>query len=168
MALLATGVAALAGLAVVAGRTNAEARNASVVQQAAKEKLEQLRALAWTSDAALVPVSDWDSNVAMSPTQPGGGVGLGVSPESSLASTVAGFADFIDANGRWLASGTRVPRDAAWVRRWSVQVFTLLPDTLVLQVLVVPVHTRDGAATVAAARAVNGAWLIDMRTRRAR
>jgi type II secretory pathway pseudopilin PulG len=168
VSLLATGVAAVAQLALVSARAHTSAQRAGVVQQAAREKLEQLRALAWTSDAGLLPISDWSSDLTTTPPQPGSGVGLGVSPGDTLSSNVEGYCDFLDANGMWLAGGTRPPRGAAFVRRWSVQTVDPLADTLVLNIIVVPVGVRSGASTVAAARGVNGAWLIGMRTRRAR
>ena len=168
VALLAVGGAGLAGLMLASGRANQFARHADVAQRAAVERLEQLRALAWTSDGAIVPVSDWSSNLTLSIPAGTGGPGLGVSPGDTLAANVAGFADFMDADGRWLGGGTTPPADAAWVRRWAVQALTVPQDTLLLQVAVVPARTAGAVATVASARAVNGAWLMDMRTRRAR
>src|SRR3954467_3971670 len=168
VSLLPTGVSAAAQLALASARANASAQRAGVVQQAAREKLEQLRALAWTSDAGLVPVSDWASELTTTPPQPAGGLGLGISPGDTLSSNVQGYCDFLDANGMWLAGGTRAPAGAAFVRRWSVQTVDSLADTLALNVIVVPVGVRSSAAAVAAARGVNGAWLIGMRTRRAR
>ena len=168
VALLAVAGAGLASLVLASGRANQSARQADVVQRAAVERLEQLRALAWTSDAAVVPVSDWSSNLTLSIPAGTGGSGLGASPGDTLAANVAGYADFMDADGRWLAGGTTPPADAAWVRRWSVQALSAPPDTLLLQVAVVPARTTGAVTTVASARAVNGAWLMDMRTRRAR
>ena len=168
VALLAAGGAGLASLALASGRANQSARQADVVQRAAVERLEQLRALAWTSDGAVVPVSDWSSNLTLSSPAGTGGAGLGTSPGDTLAANVAGYADFLDADGRWLGGGTTPPADAAWVRRWSVQALSAPPDTLLLQVAVVPARTTSAVTAVASARAVNGAWLMDMRTRRAR
>ena len=82
----------------------------------------------------------------------------------TLQSNRAGTCDFLDANGRWLAAGTRPPVGTAWVRRWSVVPLSGVADTIVLQVLVVPV-ARAGAASISAARGFNGAWLVDIRTR---
>ena len=168
VSLLATGVSAVAQLALVSARANASAQRAGVVQQAAREKLEQFRALAFTSDAGLIPVTDWSSDLTTTPPRPGGGVGLGVSPGDTLISNVDGYCDFLDSNGVWLAGGTRAPAGAAFVRRWSVQVVDTPADTLVLNILVVPVWVRSSESTLSAARGVNGAWLVGMRTRRAR
>ena len=168
VALLAVGGAGLASLALASGRANQSARQADVAQRAAVERLEQLRALAWTSDGAVVPVTDWSSNLALSMPAGTGGPGLGASPGDTLAESVAGYADFMDADGRWLGGGTTPPADAAWVRRWAVQALSAPQDTLLLQVAVVPARTTGAVTTAASARAVNGAWLVDMRTRRAR
>ncbi|MEQ1912816.1 MAG: type II secretion system protein, partial [Vicinamibacterales bacterium] len=168
VALLAVGGAGLASLALASGRANQVARQADVAQRAAVERLEQLRALAWTSDAAVVPVSDWSSNLTLAMPAGTGGPGLGASPGDTLAANVEGYVDFLDAEGRWLGGGTTTPAGAAWVRRWAVQAMSAPQDTLLLQVAVVPAGTTSAATTVASARAVNGAWLMDMRTRRAR
>ena len=168
MALLAVGVGGLAYLALSAGRANTTAKSADIVARAAVERLEQLRALTWTSDGAAVPVSDWSSDLTLSSPGPSGGPGLGASPGDTLAANVTGYADFLDADGRWLGGGTASPAGAAWVRRWSVQALSAPSDTLLLQVVVVPVRAIGAVATVTAARAVNGSWLMDVRTRRTR
>lgn len=168
VSLLAIGVAATAHLAIVSGRANASAQRTGVAQQAARERMEQLRALAWSSDAALVPISDWSTDLSTTPVRSSGGVGLGVSPGYTLLSNTSGYCDFLDSNGQWLAGGTGPPDGAAWVRRWSIATLDTLADTLVLQVIVVPAHVRTGVAAVSAARGVNGAWLMGIRTRRMR
>jgi len=168
VSVLAAGVAAVAQLALVAGRANVAAQRASVVVQASREKMEQLRSLAWTSDAAVVPVSDWVSDLTTTPALATGGVGLGMSPADALLANVAGYCDFLDASGRWLAGGNSAPAGAAWVRRWSIQPVESLGDMLMFQVVVVPAGSRDGAVALSAARGTNGAWLVDMRVRRAR
>lgn len=168
VALLAVAVGGIASLALVAGRANMSARQADIAQRAAVEMLEQLRSLAWTSEGGVVPITDWSSNLTSSIPVGSGGPGLGVSPGDTLASNVPGYADFLDADGRSISGDVTPPVGAAWVRRWSVQALAAPSDTLLLQVAVVPARTADAVATVAAARAVNGAWLMSVRTRRAR
>ena len=168
IAVLAVGAGMLASVSLATARANAAARRADVAQRAAVEKLEQLRALSWTSDGGVVPISDWSSNVATSPQSGTGGTGLGVSPGDTLVANVAGYSDVLDIDGRWLAAGTTAPLGAAWSRRWSVQALPAPADTLLLQVVVVPIRTDGTGATTTSARSVNGAWLMDMRTRRAR
>lgn len=165
VSILATGVSAVAQVILASARANVASQQAAVAQQAARERMEQLRALAWTSDGALVPLTDWSSDLTVTPPRASGGVGLGVSPVDTLLSNVAGYCDFLDARGAWVAGGAQAPPGTAWVRRWSVAPTEGLTDTLTFQVIVVPVRATAQAA-LSAARGVNGAWLTDMRTRR--
>jgi Tfp pilus assembly protein PilV len=163
---LAVGVAGLAQIAVLTARTNRAAGRAIVAQQAARERMEQLRSLAWTSDGA-VPVTDWNSNLTTTP--PGiGGPGLATVSSATLATNTAGFYDFIDASGRWMAGGPQTPRGAAWVRRWSVSTVDELPDALALQVVVAPATEPSTDGGLAAASSRNGAWLVSIHARRSR
>jgi len=164
VSLLAVGVAALAQVTIATGRAGMAARRATIAQQAASERMEQLRALAWTSDGNVVPVTDWNSDLTTTPASTGG-VGLGSAP-GTLATNTPGYCDFLDGDGRWLAAGTRAPAGAAWVRRWSVTAVDSLDDTLVLNVVVIPAATAG--AQLGTAATLNGAWLVGMRTRRAR
>ena len=166
VSVLAFGVSAVAQVVLASARANVASQQAAVVQQAARERMEQLRALAWTSDPSLVPVSDWSSDLTTTPARASGGVGLGVSPADTLLSNIAGYCDFLNARGAWVAGGTQAPPGTAFVRRWSVAPTDALADTLTLQVVVVPASAATGQAAVSAARGVNGAWLTDMRTRR--
>lgn len=167
VSLLAVGVSSAAQVVLAAGRVNAASWQAGVVQLAARERLEQLRSLAWTSDAALVPLSDWSSDLTLTPPRATGGIGLGVSPVNALVSNVAGYCDFLNSRGTWIPGGPQTPIGAVWVRRWSIALTDTLPDTLTLQVIVVPVSAGGGSAAASAARRVNGAWLLDVKTRRA-
>lgn len=168
MAVLTTGSGTLLYAAMAAGRATVEARRADVMQRAAVEKIEQLRSLSWTSDAGAVPVSDWSSDVTLAPVAGISGTGLGVSPTDTLATSVDGYSDVLDADGRWLGAGAAMPVGASMVRRWSIQAAPAPADTLVLQVVVVPFTVTGAVPTAAAARGTNGVWLIDLRTRRAR
>lgn len=165
---LAGGVMAVAYLALASARVQATARQNSVVAMLAREKLEQLRAMAWTSDAALVPISDWSSDITTQPEMATGGPGLGLSPAGSLVSNVSGFCDFADGNGRWVGGGTAPPPGATWVRRWSVRAMAELVDTLALEVVIVPAQERDASAGASLMRPIAGARLLAVRTRRAR
>ena len=86
VSLLAIGVAALAQLTIATGRANAAARRATIAQQAASERMEQLRALAWTSDGGVVPVTDWSSDLTTTPASTGG-VGLASAPSTLATNT---------------------------------------------------------------------------------
>jgi len=164
VSLLAIGVAGLAQLTVATGQANAAARRATIAQQAAAERMEQLRALAWTSDAGVVPVTDWTSDLTTTPASTGG-AGLAPTSPGSLTTNTPGYCDFLDADGRWLAGGTRAPASAAWVRRWSVAAVEPLSDTLMLRVVVIPAMADQ---TPRGSTSINGASLVTMRTRRVR
>lgn len=166
-AVLACGVMTTAYLAVASAKVVAASRQNGLVTQLARNKMEHLRALAWTSDAAVVPVTDSSSHVAAAEPAPIGGVGLGLSPSDSLSTNVAGFCDFLDAQGRWMGNGTTAPRGAAWVRRWSVAALPGGADTLAISVVVAPAVPSD-ADGVRRARTIAGARLLSIRTRRAR
>jgi type II secretory pathway pseudopilin PulG len=166
VSVLAVGVAGLAQIVVLSARTNRAAGRAAVAQQAARERLEQLRSLAWTSDGN-VPVTDWNSNLTTTPPT-GGGPGLATASDATLATNTAGFYDFIDASGRWMTGGPSAPRGAAWLRRWSVSTLDELPDVLVLQVVVMPATESAIDGELAAARSGNGAWLVSIHARRSR
>ncbi len=168
LAVLTTGAGSLLYAAMASGRATLEARRADVMQRAAVEKLEQLRSLSWTSDAGVTPVSDWSSDVTVAPVAGLSGLGLGVSPTDTLATSVDGYSDVLDVDGRWMGAGPRLPVGAAIVRRWSIQPALAPADTLVLQVVVVPFTVSGAVPTEATARAANGVWLIDLRTRRSR
>ena len=116
----------------------------------------------------IVSVSDWSSDLTVTPPLGSGGVGLGTSPGDTLLSNISGYCDFLDANGQWLAGGTDPPADAAFVRRWSVVPLVLPPETLSLQVMVLSLRSASGPAIVPAAQGASGAWLAGIRTRRDR
>jgi hypothetical protein len=72
---------------------------------AARQKMEELRSLAWGVDAFGLDVSD-DA--------------LRTSPDDSLATNEPGYCDFLDASGRPLGTGRAPPAGTAIVRRWSI------------------------------------------------
>ena len=111
--ILTVAVMALAQVITVAVRANAAARTSTLSTLLAAQKMEQLRALAWTFDEAGLPVSD---------TAPGG----------ALDRDVDGYVDWLDASG----GAVLRPSAAAFVRRWSIATVASNPDTLVLQVVV--------------------------------
>jgi hypothetical protein len=165
VSLLAAGVSAVAQVCLFASSAVRSAQSAGIAQQAARDKLEQLRALTWSTDAAGLNVQDVTTDLTRDPPGPSGGPGLSTSPGDTLASNVAGYCDFLDENGLWVSGGTSAPQTAAWVRRWSIEPVDALVDTVMLQVVVVPVRVLSSQAALAAARATNGAWLVAIRTR---
>ena len=158
--LTTTATVGLAQLALISARVNHDARSSSLASTLAAQKMEQLRALAWSVDAAGNAVSDIATNTAVSPESPSGGTGLTPSPRATLTQDVAGYCDYIDRAGRsW--EGPPVPADAEFVRRWSIQSLDA-NETLLVQVSVMRVEVRGGAR-----RAAGEARIADVRTRRA-
>ena len=167
LSLLLVALVGVAPVVAAAQRAGVLAQQSVVAQRAARDKLEQLQSLVWTSEVG-VPVSDWSTDLSVTPPRPSGGPGLGVAPTDSFLSNHDGYCDFLTVDGRWLAGGTRPPIGTAWVRRWSISLLDDVEDTLLLQVMVIPVQLADPASSVRAARGINGAWLLDIRTRSTR
>ena len=142
--LLAVGVTALlqlfSGSAHVA-RDGAATTRASAL---AVQKVEELRALAFTVDAAGQAVTDRSSDTARSPESSRGGTGLTPSSALSLLRDTDGYVDYLDHAGAKVAS----PADAAFRRRWSVSACAGCgSEALVLEVVVRPLSQTDAAVT---------------------
>jgi hypothetical protein len=102
----------------------------------AQQKLEQLLALEWRFDAAGTRRSDLTTDLSIDPAD-AGGTGLQPSPPGTLGRTMAGFADFVGADGRWRSGSGGPAGDAAFLRRWSIAAYAPdSDDTLVLTVVV--------------------------------
>jgi prepilin-type N-terminal cleavage/methylation domain-containing protein len=126
ISIVAVGVAALAQLTVLAAYANLRARQTTAAAILAQEKIEDL-----------VPSAAAGS--------------LAASPGGTLTSTVSGYADFVDAAGRVLGSGTAPPAGAVYLRRWSIDPLPDSPNhTWILQVVVTDLAGRSAARLVAA------------------
>lgn len=131
---------------------------------AAQMKMEELHSLAWQFDGSGSRVSDLETNLS-GRTASGGGPGLAVSPPNALLDSLDGYADYLDSHGQWVGTGPSPPPNAAFVRRWAIRPFVGAPDdTLILQVLVVPI-ANDRAGRQSAARGAGESWLVSARTR---
>ena len=167
-------IAILGAAALITGRFLAVTTSAMAVSGAqtstaalALTRMEQLRALSWTFDSAGAPLSDSLTDLSTSPPSHGGS-GLSPSPGTALQENTPGFVDFLDARGEWVGTGTQPPRNAMFVRRWSID----LPsgtsgDALVLQVVVRRVVDDLGAAR-AAGGARGESRFVTIKTRLAR
>jgi prepilin-type N-terminal cleavage/methylation domain-containing protein len=150
-AILTTGILSVAQLSLFAIRANRLARSATFATMLASEKMEQLRAMTWSFDAAETP--------GTAPTA------LAVSPSGTLTENVAGYCDFLDANGRSLGGGSTPPAAAAFVRRWSIDPLPLASsDGLVIQVAVVPV--ADSRSRSDSPRRFGETRIVGVRSRR--
>jgi len=134
---LTTGLIAVAQMFVVSTNQNMDARRVSTTAVLAQQKIEQLRALAWGFDEFGLPVSDFASNITVTPPVSSGGVGLQASPPNTLTTSTTGYVDYLNAYGAWVGTGAAPPANAIYVRRWSVEPLPTNPNnTLVFQVLV--------------------------------
>lgn len=134
-ALTITTLASVTHLFLQSAQATADARRAPIVLAAAESKLEQLRALSWTYDAAGAAVSDEQSDTSVDPPAPGGGTGLAVSPGDSLSRASPGYVDYLDRDGRSL--GSTPVAGALFSRRWWIQPLPAAPlDARLLRVCV--------------------------------
>ena len=142
--LLLTVVTGIVPMLTITARAVRDARTQSMAAALAIQKLEQLRALCWAFDAFGVAVTDVATDTSGAPFG-ATGPGLSISPPDALDNPAAGFADYLDTWGRWLASGAAQPPAAAFRRRWSVRTPAGAgAHTLLLEVVVEPVaHGRD-------------------------
>lgn len=160
---LAAGVAQVAVLTGAAVRTGGAQGRALFL---AVQKMEQLQSLAWTFDAALQPVSDESTSLALDPPAPGG---RGLQASGPLAGPpAAGYVDYLDRDGRWLGTGAQPPPGTGFVRRWSVTPLTPPDgDPLLLQVAVVATGVRGPDAALDPRPNDPGVtWLATVRVRR--
>jgi type II secretory pathway pseudopilin PulG len=135
--ILMTGLIAVAQMFIISTNQNMSARRVTTTAVLAQQKIEQLRALTWGYDDFGLPISDFTSNISVTPPTPIGGVGLQSSPGDTLNTSTSGYVDYLDAFGAWLGTGTNPPNGAVYVRRWSVEPLPTNPNnTLVFQVLV--------------------------------
>ena len=124
-ALIATGVLAvslvsLADLFGLAIRSNTAARSTTTATVLAQQKLEALRALAWTE--------------------------LGRSPANTLQENTPGFVDYVDQFGELRGGDADRSADAIYTRRWAIEPATA--DTLVIQVRVMRVAVAGAGGRV--------------------
>ena len=162
----------VAQLFAVATRANHVAKGQTSTTALAEQKLEQLRALTWgfDTDGQGLPVSDTTTNLSTDPAT-NGGSGLNPSPGDSLKSSQSGFVDYLDGHGQYVGTGTTIPEQAVYVRRWAVQPLPTNPNnTLILQVFVTPVsneRVRRESGQDDLRRLPGDALLVSVKTRKA-
>lgn len=171
MGLLTAVSLGVAQLFAISSRANHTAKGQTSTTSMAEQKMEQLRGLTWGYDTAGqgLPVTDTSTNLAVDP-QLATGAGLNPSPAGALDQNVAGYVDFLDANGAYVGTGTTVLATAVYIRRWSIQPLPTNPNnTQILQVFVttaVNEATRP-AGDDPARRMPGDAKLITVKTRKA-
>ena len=171
MGLLTAVSMGVAQLFALSTRANLMAKGATSTTAMAEQKLEQLRGLTWGFDllGQGLPLSDTTTNLTVTPPLHNGS-GLNPSPIDSLEQNTAGFVDFLDGGGGWVATGSTPPASAVYIRRWSIQPLPTNPNnTLVIQVLVTPVASEATRVTSSFTRTrmAGDALVVTVRTRKA-
>jgi prepilin-type N-terminal cleavage/methylation domain-containing protein len=169
LVVLSVAVSGVAQLFTVAAHTNARARATTYATVLAQQKMEQLRGLAYGFDPGGGAVTDLDTDITVQPELPGGGAGLQSSPPGALAANTAGYVDYVDASGASLGGAAAVPPPGtAYIRRWSVEPLPSSANTMVLQVLVIPVGPRDAVDKTigSGGRSADQARLVSVKTRK--
>lgn len=116
--ILVTAVAGIAQLFVLSVRFTRESGQFGVALASGQAKIESLRALTYGFDEAGAPITD---------------ARLAPSPESSLSSDMAPYADWLDASG----SEVDEPDVAVYVRRWRISALDdHVPDAIAIEVCV--------------------------------
>lgn len=171
MGLLAAVSLGIAQLFAASTRANLAARTRTSTTAMAEQKIEQIRSLTWGFDTAGqgLPVSDTTTNLTVYPFTAGGS-GLNPSSADALEQNTPGFFDFVDAAGTWVGTGTTIPGNAAYVRRWSITPLPTNPNnTLVIQVLVTPLANEQArvASQFTRTRMLGDSLLVSVKTRKA-
>jgi hypothetical protein len=161
LALVTLTLATLAQMSAAAIRVAADSRSITQATTLAFQKIEQLRALTWTTDPGGGPVSDTTTDISVTPENRDGGMGLTPSTPATLTTDIAGSVDYVDRFGGPLRTGATPPAGAVFRRRWSIEPLTADPaDTLVIRVRVSRIGDEEDSA-----RPHTGATLATIRTR---
>lgn len=136
IALVVTVLASLAEVLAMSAAATRASRRSAAATIAATAKIEQLRALAWTFDAAGQPVSDVTTNTGTRPLSPTGGRGLTLSPPGTLDAAAPGWVDYVDEAGAPLGTGVDPPTGAVFMRRWATRPLDV-GDAIIIEVCVV-------------------------------
>jgi len=160
-ALLVTVSAGAGGLLTWSARAVSASSSHSIAVWLAAQKLEQLSALEWSVGSDGVEDSDEATDVGSDPMGDGG-QGLRPSPGETLDENIAGYVDFVGADGTWRGTTSPPQPGAAFVRRWSVVPLASDPrHSVVLTVAVRPLSEARRAASMVS----SGAMLQTARTR---
>jgi len=166
-ALLIVAAAGVAQLLAIGLRAAETGRAATSTATLAAQKMEQLRSLTWAYEDDGAARSDTYTDVSRDP--PGsGGRGLDPSPAGTLDRNTAGYVDYLDARGRWLAAGPDPPPGAAFVRRWAVQAAGDDPQDSRVLIVLAALVAEDRVAIAAGTprpRLPRDAVLVSLKTR---
>ena len=165
--ILATALVSLAQLFAISTATNLAARNSGTAMIYAEQKVEQLRGLSYTLDAAGLPVTDSTTDTSVYPPAATGGTGLSPSTDNTIQSNTDGYVDYLDHIGRSLGGGETIPDNTAFIRRWSVEPLPTNPNNvIIIQVLVTRSRDRGTGDLGSVARGADEARLMTIRSRK--
>jgi hypothetical protein len=168
VAIMATGVLTMAQMFIISTKSNMSSRNDTFAAVLAEQKIEQLRSLTWGFDTQGVPISDFTTDVSVSPESPVGGTGLQPSPSTALQQNTSGYVDHVGADGAIIGNGVLPAAATVYTRRWSIEPLPTNPNnTLIIQVLVTPNRVRGQADLGNVARLPGEARVITVKTRKA-
>jgi hypothetical protein len=167
VAVLATGLVAVAQMFAVSTNTNLSARWTSIGTALAQQKIEQIRGLAWGFDAAGLPKNDFASDLTVAPPVSAGGAGLSASPPNTLTANTPGYVDYLDASGSWLGTGGAPVSGTVYVRRWSIEPLPTNPNnTLIIQVVVQRLRNGSAITQASVGRVPDEVRLVTLKTRK--
>jgi prepilin-type N-terminal cleavage/methylation domain-containing protein len=146
-ALLTVAALGIAQLTMLAARTTEAARARTATTMAAAQKMEQLRSLAWARDPGGGLLSDTTTDLSRDPPT-SSGHGLSISPSGTLDRSVDGYADYLDASGRWIGGGPSPPAGGLYVRRWAVVPLAADPQHSRVLIVFVTKSGRDRVSDV--------------------
>jgi hypothetical protein len=124
LGLLAVLLVTMAFLIAVGRGVTTASRRQTVALALARARLEELAGLEFASEplagGGFAEITDLVTDLS-GPEPEVGGAGLASSPGDSLVRSQAGYADHLDAWGRWVSGGGEPAADTAYVRRWRVE-----------------------------------------------
>jgi hypothetical protein len=158
LCLIALLLVTMASLLAIARRVTTDARQQAMALALARARLEELHGLEFARVAlaggGVAEITDGSTDLS-GPRPEVGGSGLASSPGDALERDAEGFADYLDAEGHWVAPDERAR--AAYVRRWRIEHMGAGDSELAaVDVLVAPAIV---AARLTAAAAPLEVWL---------
>jgi hypothetical protein len=124
LGLLAVLLVTMASLIAFGRGVTERGRRQTLALALARARLEQLQSLEFAReplvDGGVAEITDLVTDLS-GPEPDVGGRGLASSPGDSVERFVAGYADYLDARGRWAGDEEGARATAAYVRRWRIE-----------------------------------------------
>jgi type II secretory pathway pseudopilin PulG len=154
LGLIAVLLVTVASLLVIARRVTAGDREQTLALALARTRLEQLQSLGFARErlagGGVAEITDLETDLS-GPEANVGGPGLADSPGDALVRPAHGYADCLDAEGRWMDCGEAEGARPAFVRRWRIErVGRGAGELALIDVLVAPAAAASRLATASA------------------